>query len=101
MVGKTRERSRREPDGVLAGGDGVAYRYILDLPETENVAEIFRILRDVSMPFRYLLLVPGEASGGCLAYLGLGSSDVLDLPFRLAAAGVRIRRGEKVRDAAR
>lgn len=39
---------------------------------------------------------PGKSGKTCKAYLGLASSDVGDLPFRFAAIGIGIHRGEEV-----
>lgn len=95
-MGRTRAAiPREEPDFQLASRDGsVAYRYVLEVGERKDVGEILKLLDNMSVPFRYLLLVPGKKGSGILAYLGLGSYEVNDLPFRLAAAGIRIRRGE-------
>lgn len=75
---------------------GVAYRYLLSLGEPESIAGMFRILKEVSISMEYLLLFPGKSGKACKAYLGLASSDVGDLPFRFAAIGIGIRRGEEV-----
>lgn len=85
-----------EPDAYLMAQDGVAYRYQLSFREPELSAGIMRILKEVSIPMEYLLLVPGKSGKTCKAYLGLGSSDVLDLPFRFAVLGIEVRRGEEI-----
>ncbi len=80
---------------------GVAYRYHLLLAEPEVTGDVLRILKELSISLRYLLLLP-DGAGECFeAYVGLGTSDVLDLPFRFAAAGVQTRRGEEVGAAGR
>lgn len=85
-----------EPDAHLMVQDGVAYRYYLSFGEPELMAGILRILNEVSIPMEYFLLFSGKSGKTCKAYLGLGSSDVLDLPFRFAALGIEIHRGEEV-----
>ena len=85
-----------EPDAHLMLQDGVAYRYRLSFGEPELTAGILRILKEVSIHMEYLLLFPGNSGKTYNAYLGLGSSDVLDLPFRFAALGIEIHRGEEV-----
>ncbi len=88
---------KSEPDAFLMLQPGVAYRYHLLLAEPEVTADVLRILKELSISLRYLLLLP-DGSGECYeAYVGLGSPDVLDLPFRFAAAGVQTRRGEEIR----
>jgi len=95
---KNRSAGKRpaEPDAHLMLRDGVAYRYHLSFGEPELTAGILRILKEVSIPMVYLLLFPGDSGRTCNAYLGLVSSDVLDLPFRFAALGIEIHRGEEV-----
>ncbi len=85
-----------EPDAQLMIRESVEYRYHLSFGEAELTAGILRILKEISIPMVYLLLVPGESSRTCNAYLGLGSPDVLDLPFRFAALGIEVCRGEEV-----
>jgi hypothetical protein len=85
-----------EPDAHLMIQNGVAYRYLLSFGEPELIAGILRILKEVSISMEYLLLFPGKSGKTCKAYLGLASSDVGDLPFRFAAIGIGIHRGEEV-----
>lgn len=74
----------------------MAYRYSLLLRDAEGAGDILRILKEISVPLRYLLLVPARIGGAYRVYLGLGSPDVLDLPVRLTACGIEVQRGEKV-----
>ena len=93
-----RQEDGGEPDAVLARGSGVAYRYALCLQDPEEVGSILRILADVSIPLQYLLLLPRGPRGGYMAYIGLASPDVLDLPVRFASRGIMIERGEEMGD---
>lgn len=96
MKNRSVEKGPPEPDAQLMIQGSVEYRYHLSFGEAELTNGILRILREISIPMEYLLLVPGKSSGTCNAYLGLGSSDVLDLPFRFAALGIAVHRGEEV-----
>jgi len=87
-----------EPDAGLFRGGGVAYRYVLGLREPAETGTILRILEEVSIPLRYLLLLTGGSRSGYTAYLGLASSDVLDLPIRFASHGILVERGEETGD---
>ncbi len=89
-------RERQEPDAALSHVEGVAYRYVLRLPVPEDAGTVLRFLAEVSIPLRYLLLLPSDAQRGHRAYLGLGSQDVVDLPMRFASQGIRIERGEEM-----
>jgi hypothetical protein len=85
---------RREPDGALARDAGVHYRYVLRLQQLDDAAALLHVLSDVGIPLRYLVVVPAEAPGAHAAYVGLGCSDVADLPIRLASRGIRVELGE-------
>ncbi len=85
-----------EPDAVFSRGSGVAYRYTLCLRDPEEAGTILRILADVAIPLLYLLLLPRAPRSGCMAYIGLASPDVLDLPIRFASRGIMIERGEEM-----
>jgi hypothetical protein len=100
--GSERSESRewREPDEHLARGRGVAYRYVLRLAQPDDVAIVVRVLADVAIPLRYLLLMPSASRDEYAAYVGLARADVLDLPVRLAWHGVRIARGEELEGSA-
>jgi hypothetical protein len=93
-----RQEDGGEPDAVFSRGSGVAYRYALRLRDPEEVATILRILADVAIPLLYLLLLPRDHRSGYRAYIGLASSDVLDLPIRFASRGIMIERGEEMGD---
>ena len=79
-----------------AAGGGVPYT--LRLRDPEEAGTILRILEDVSMPLLYLLLLPRGHRREYRAYIGLASSDVLDLPIRFASRGIMIERGEEMGD---
>ena len=96
-----RQEDVGEPDAVLARGSGVAYRYTLFLRDPEEAGTILRILADVAIPLLYLLLLPRGSGSEYRAYIGLASSDVLDLPIRLASRGIMIERGEEMGDSCR
>lgn len=85
-----------EPDAVFARGSGVAYRYTIRLRDPEESGTILRILADVAIPLRYMLLLSCAPGSGYRAYVGLSSSDVLDLPVRFASSGILIERGEEL-----
>lgn len=91
-------KDRAEPDSVFSCGGGVAYRYVLRLQDPVDAGTILRILAEVSIPLRYLLLLACGSRSGYRAYLGLASPDVLDLPIRFASRGILIERGEELGD---
>lgn len=80
----------------MARGKGVAYRYTLRLRNSGEAETILRILADVSIPLRYLLLLSRAPRNGYKAYIGLASPDVLDLPVRFASRGIMIEHGEEM-----
>jgi hypothetical protein len=96
-----RQEDGGEPDSFLVRGSGVAYRYTLALRDPEEAGTILRILSDVSIPLLYLLLLPRGPGSGYRAYIGLASSDVLDLPIRFASRGILIDRGEEMVEGSR
>ena len=84
------------PDQFLLKGGGVCYRYVLLLGDTEEIDDIFHILEELSLVYRYFLLVPAAGKKAYRIYLGLASVDVFDFPLRMAALGVHVERGESI-----
>jgi hypothetical protein len=93
-----RRRSRTglaaAPDAALARDPLVRYRYALRLSGASQVEAVVRILEEVGVGMRYLLLASDGARGSYRAWLGLARADVYEFPLRLAAEGVHIEQGE-------
>lgn len=89
-------RERRDPDHDLARRGRVANRYVLRLREPRDSGIVLRVLTELSIPLRYLLLLPSGSSDTFVAYVGLGTHDVADLPIRFASQGIHVERGEEL-----
>ena len=95
---KRRTRAGTLPDTALARDPRVRYRYALRLSGATEVGAVVRILEDVGVGMRYLLLAEDGAPGSYRAYLGLASADIYEFPLRLAAEGIHIEQGEATAD---
>jgi hypothetical protein len=95
-VQRAAKRSRSDPDASLSRAPGVQYRYSLSLSSPSDARGIFQLVDELGAAVRYLVLVQDGAPKRYRAYLGLGSSDLFDLPLRLAARGIHIDHGEQM-----
>lgn len=94
---RSSRRSRAEPDAALARAPGVEYRYALTLSNPGDARGIFQLVAELGAAVRYLLIVQDGVEGRYRGYLGLDSSDIYELPLRMAARGIQIERGEQVK----
>jgi hypothetical protein len=92
---KTQER-HSDPDVFLARAPGVQYRYKLLLADPKDASDIFQLLDELRVALCYMLVVPGSSQRQYRTYIGLASSDLQDLPLRMAARGIQIERGEEM-----
>jgi hypothetical protein len=101
--GKSQERISTDPDGdrvsadpdaFLARSPEVQYRYKLLLTDPRDAGDIFQFLEELRVSLCYMLVVPSLSRQQYRTYIGLGSTDLQDLPLRMAARGIQIERGE-------